>query len=369
MSVYRPTSSNKEPVKWRKIIYKHENCNRNFRFYFILVASVILLFNSIIIGNYFGFISLPGEMSDLDIAKHGAVMYINSFKDKISLNESVNVSLIRNIISRYESDIMNFQSREEIGFALSNMISELSKAMIEERLDLANKRLLEILSQDDYICGNEKATGYILVSTIGGNVNITDNYNLVKKDTREIIKTDVSIINSPQPIAVVVTNGLIELEMTNIETRIETLNNEIEVLKSMISQINQESGFTEVMGKGLIIRAYDAISGSSWDEIVHDADIINIISTLMNSGAKGVQIGSERIIATSSVRCVGAVVLINHRPIAVNPINIAVVGDQDDMYESLVKIVEEFESTGKKLEIMREDNVALDAYRKAEVNW
>ena len=56
---------------------------------------------------------------------------------------------------------------------------------------------------------------------------------------REIIKTDVSIINSPQPIAVVVTNGLIELEMTNIETRIETLNNEIEVLKSMISQINQ----------------------------------------------------------------------------------------------------------------------------------
>jgi len=93
------------------------------------------------------------------------------------------------------------------------------------------------------------------------------------------------------------------------------------------------------------------------------------MSTLMNSGAKGVQIGSERIIATSSVRCVGAVVLINHRPIAVNPINIAVVGDQDDMYESLVKIVEEFESTGKKLEIMREDNVALDAYRKAEVNW
>ena len=125
----------------------------------------------------------------------------------------------------------------------------------------------------------------------------------------------------------------------------------------------------EVSGEGVIIQAYDAEGGSLWDEIVHDADILDIINCLMDSGAKGVQVGSERIISTSSVRCVGPVVLINQRPVAVNPIKLIAVGDQDAMCESLSLIAEDFARSGKSLEIVREEKVTLEPYRKVEVNW
>ncbi len=128
---------------------------------------------------------------------------------------------------------------------------------------------------------------------IGGYVQITDTYNLVKKDTREAIRADLAIANTPQPIAVVVTDGFVELELTNIDTRIETLSHEINTLSSLYKQISEESGFMEVSGEGVIIQAYDAEGGSLWDEIVHDADILDIINCLMDSGAKGVQVAAR----------------------------------------------------------------------------
>ena len=351
------------------MVYKDRTPRKNDWFSFLLIASVVLLLDSVVIGHYFGFVRLPGEMSELDVAKNGAVVYINSFREDVAEEEAVNVLRVRNAISRYESEIMKSRSREEVGFQLSSMMAELSEMMDEERLNFANRRVLELLGEDEHISGNEKANGYILISVIGGYVQITDTSNLVKKDTREAIRADLAIANTPQPIAVVVTDGFVELELTNIDTRIETLSHEINTLSSLYKQISEESGFMEVSGEGVIIQAYDAEGGSLWDEIVHDADILDIINCLMDSGAKGVQVGSERIIATSSVRCVGPVVLINQRPVAVNPIKLIAVGDQDAMCESLSLIAEDFARSGKSLEIVREEKVTLEPYRKVEVNW
>ena len=59
---------------------------------------------------------------------------------------------------------------------------------------------------------------------------------------------------------------------------------------------------------------------------IRDRDIVNL---LFWSGAKGVEVGGKRIIAQSSIRCAGPVLLVNHLPVAVNPVVIRAVGDSD----------------------------------------
>lgn len=45
--------------------------------------------------------------------------------------------------------------------------------------------------------------------------------------------------------------------------------------------------------------------------IVHDYDIRDVISTLWQAGAEAIAVGGERIVATTSVYCVGSTILIN----------------------------------------------------------
>ena len=73
------------------MVYKDRTPRKNDWFSFLLIASVVLLLDSVVIGHYFGFVRLPGEMSELDVAKNGAVVYINSFREDVAEEEADNV--------------------------------------------------------------------------------------------------------------------------------------------------------------------------------------------------------------------------------------------------------------------------------------
>jgi len=99
-------------------------------------------------------------------------------------------------------------------------------------------------------------------------------------------------------------------------------------------------------------------------EIIHDKDVRDIVNLLFWSGAKGVEVGGKRIIAQSSIRCAGPVLLVNHLPVAVNPVVIRAVGDSDVLVESLFELNEKLLADGKTLEIETSEMITLSAYTK-----
>ena len=60
-------------------------------------------------------------------------------------------------------------------------------------------------------------------------------------------------------------------------------------------------------------------------------------------------------------RCAGPVVLVNQRPIVVNPIVIKAVGDPELLERAVQEIADRFALLGKRLEVRRTERVSLAA--------
>ncbi|MCO7221966.1 DUF881 domain-containing protein [Klenkia sp. PcliD-1-E] len=103
------------------------------------------------------------------------------------------------------------------------------------------------------------------------------------------------------------------------------------------------AGFTPVSGPGVEITLDDAPEtgtgtlppGATLDALViHQSDVQGVVNALWAAGADGVAVMGQRLVATSAVRCVGNVLLLEGRTYS-PPFVITAVGDADTMRERL----------------------------------
>lgn len=103
------------------------------------------------------------------------------------------------------------------------------------------------------------------------------------------------------------------------------------------------AGFTALSGAGVEITLDDAPDTASGDLprgagpddlVIHQSDVQGVVNALWAAGADGVTIMGQRLIATSAVRCVGNVLLLQGRTYS-PPFVITAVGDADAMRDRL----------------------------------
>jgi uncharacterized protein YlxW (UPF0749 family) len=153
-------------------------------------------------------------------------------------------------------------------------------------------------------------------------------------------------------------------ERAQMEDQIQELQEEVRVFREELSRLSEAAGFAELSGPGIVVRAFDAEDGFRSREIIHDKDVRDIINLLFWSGAEGVEVGGRRIIAQSSIRCAGPILLVNQQPVAVNPVVIRAVGNCDSLEDGLFELNEKLQADGKQLEIEVKETITLSAYTK-----
>jgi uncharacterized protein YlxW (UPF0749 family) len=71
---------------------------------------------------------------------------------------------------------------------------------------------------------------------------------------------------------------------------------------------------------------------------IHQEDLLNIVNELWLAGAEGIAIGSggkiERLVMTSTIRCVGSLIDVNNTRMS-PPFEIYAIGNKDDLYAAL----------------------------------
>jgi uncharacterized protein YlxW (UPF0749 family) len=71
---------------------------------------------------------------------------------------------------------------------------------------------------------------------------------------------------------------------------------------------------------------------------IHQEDLLNIVNELWLAGAEGVAIGSggkiERLVMTSTIRCVGSLIDVNNTRMT-PPFDFYAIGNSDDLYAAL----------------------------------
>ena len=75
-------------------------------------------------------------------------------------------------------------------------------------------------------------------------------------------------------------------------------------------------------------------TGEEADYIIHDSDLLSVINELRSAGAEAISLNGERLLATSEIRCTGAVVTVNGRRYAA-PYVIFAIGDPATLYNAL----------------------------------
>ena len=102
------------------------------------------------------------------------------------------------------------------------------------------------------------------------------------------------------------------------------------------------AGRTPVTGPGVVVELWDApappdlaASGLHPDDlVVHQQDLEAVINALWTGGAEAMMIQDQRITSTSSVRCVGNVLLLHGRHYS-PPYRISAIGDPDALREAV----------------------------------
>ncbi|MDR1194025.1 MAG: DUF881 domain-containing protein [Peptococcaceae bacterium] len=118
--------------------------------------------------------------------------------------------------------------------------------------------------------------------------------------------------------------GLIEeyrAELEAIEDEHQTT--AIQLLREELKMAQLRAGLTAVSGQGIEISLDDNFEGKRLNPegdpnnyIIHYDDLLSIIADLRVAGAEAIAVNEQRLIATSELRCVGNVILVNTTRIA-----------------------------------------------------
>jgi|Deesub1362A_J573_1020465.scaffolds.fasta_scaffold04817_3 uncharacterized protein YlxW (UPF0749 family) len=125
----------------------------------------------------------------------------------------------------------------------------------------------------------------------------------------------------------------IEEQAAEDEGFFTTYQNELKEVKAAV-------GLLQAEGPGLIINISDNPNPPPGEDpnnyIVHDYDLRILINALLRGGAEAISINNQRVVFSSSLRCVGTTVLCNAVRLA-PPYEIKAIGDPEKMIEILNK--------------------------------
>lgn len=110
-------------------------------------------------------------------------------------------------------------------------------------------------------------------------------------------------------------------------------------LQNQLTSLRADAGYTAVEGEGLIMVLTDSIKKPSPNDdpyyyVVHDMDLLILVNELWASGAEAIAINEQRIISSSSIRCVGPTVLVNGVRLS-SPYKVKAIGPSNDMDSAL----------------------------------
>lgn len=111
-----------------------------------------------------------------------------------------------------------------------------------------------------------------------------------------------------------------------------------EALRAELEKLEITAGLVEVTGPGVsVILSDSAAVNTTGDEanyLIHDSDLLSVVNELRSAGAEAISLNGERLLATSEIRCTGAVVTVNGRRYAA-PYVIFAIGDPGTLYSAL----------------------------------
>lgn len=310
----------------------------------LAIFLVVLVSNTLVLGlNLFRF---PGETNDLSNAKQATLALIDYVERSAKEQGLADLPTVQDLIARFQYNVKRARSSDELAEVLMNGGTE-AKDVLDMEADSKRRTMLENIINNDPNLPLMKEKASISVSNEQKTgVTIEDPAGILADTTTGEIKSNPLFSQPFDAIVVEVLDGKARVVIyRTLYDRLLVLQQEVQTLQVELRQVNQLAGVSSISGAGVIAKVYDVPGGYTNDYIVHDTDIRDIVNELYSAGAIGVAVGGVRLTANWSIRCAGAVVLVNQRQIEVNPVVIQAVGNPSVLRSCLDLIANTYRAT------------------------
>lgn len=343
---------------------KHKDSENRIQLLYIAVVLVLvlLIINSFLLARTAGYIQFPGEMSRTDISREGAFL-LAEYHEQIAENAGVlDNQSVRDSIAQFKFEVERASTPEDIARLKIIHSQNLQDVIAREEDSKRREAVLSVIKDDPGITKFGGDTTITITRNQNG-IEVSDPTGMMSESSIDQLKDLPELEGDWALIEVYIRNGEPSLQTPrSIEDQIDILENRIQDLSVRLNELKVKSGHASMTGPGIVVELYDAENGFQSMDIVHDRDVRDLVNELFAAGAAGVSVGDQRLTATSSVRCVGPIILVNQQPIAVDPVVIRAVGNPEVLSSSLKIILRELQEFNIKGEIDEQEEIILPAY-------
>ena len=323
----------------------------------LLGLMLLLVLDALIAAAYGGWVSIPEQASQRQLVRKVGRAISGYYRQMAAAAGVQGSKAVKNALETLDEALQG-DTMADITTALVQHSGTVETTIVSEKRRRQREIILRLIKADPKVRAGGQERGTIILS--GGEV--LEGGELLSSTTVEKLKGEPALAGTAELVTVQVVRG--EAGLVSHPRDLEFyqhLELELEQLKQQLRRVQEANGSLPLEGHGVIVEAADAPGGYLWEEIVHDQDIREIINSLRHAGAKGIEIGGQRLGAGGWVRCVGPVVVVNGVTVAANPIVVKAVGDPAGLKDSLKELQEVFARTGKRLDIKERDSIILAA--------
>ncbi len=197
----------------------------------------------------------------------------------------------------------------------------------------------------------------------------------LRKDRTEGARTDElqELLTAEKEKTEVLQNQITQMQSTidNYRDSIEHSGSAYKGMEKDLAKAETLAGLSDVYGTGIILTLEDAkvidTGGQPENYIIHDYDLRNVVNELKAAGAEAISVNGERIISTTSIRCVGPTIIVNNSRKS-TPFEIKAIGNSDVLENSLNMtggVLSELKPWKIGINIQKSDKVEIKAYSGA----
>lgn len=264
---------------------------------------------------------------------------------------------------------IDITKKEPIDKNINKGLKENINKKDNKKIKLIQKQKLERIKKIKSFCEKHAVVSYSLIGialfifalVISAQLNTVANTDIITKGLREAdLLSEISKLKNDY-------ESLKEdyKESQKIVDEYKTSSGENDTLIASITNdlknASALAGLTALKGEGVIITVED---GETPQEIVHDTDLVAIVTELKAAGAEAISINGQRLIATTEIRCVGPTIQINSTKVA-TPFYIKAIGNAKYLESALnIKggIVDSLKSYGEIIKVERQNNIEIPKY-------
>lgn len=160
----------------------------------------------------------------------------------------------------------------------------------------------------------------------------------------------------------------LQQRVTETEEEMSQVQKETPSIHSDLENVRLISGLSKAKGPGVTVILEDSSYASDAqnpnDYIIHEQDVRQVINELYAAGAEGVSVNGQRLIHSSSIRCVGPTIIVNGVKSAA-PFQVTAIGDSTTLSQALLLpggVVDVLKNWGITIKIETSNELVVPAY-------